>query len=156
MDALRTPGPNRPRSLNQAADLSDTDIVVENVDAVISGDTSFDHRHHVSGFANIGPVRQGLSALALNNLNGFLGRCQVDVSTEYLRTFARERDRDDLAAAPARTDRPGADDECYFAFEPISDVRTPSGPSSSRNNTFPRQSKWRSLCTTTVQLADFK
>ena len=52
------PVPIRLRDLDQAADLGDTDIVVENVDAVVSGDTGFDHRSDVSGFAchAVGPI----------------------------------------------------------------------------------------------------
>ena len=52
------PVPIRLQDLDQAADLGDTDIVVENVDAVVSGDTGFDHRSDVSGFAclAVGPI----------------------------------------------------------------------------------------------------
>jgi hypothetical protein len=61
-------------------------------------------------------MRQGFSALALNNPNGFLGGRLVDISTEYPRTFACKRDRRCLAVAPAGANRPSADDECYLAF----------------------------------------
>jgi hypothetical protein len=100
-------------------------------------------------------MRQGFSALALNNPNGFLGRCQVDVSTEYLRAFARERDSRCFAVAPARTNRTGADNECYLAFKPMSDVRAPPGLSTLCNNTIPQRWEWGSLRTTTVELANF-
>ena len=43
---------------------------------VVSGDTGFDHRSDVSGFAGVGPMRQGFSALSPNDPNGFAA-CHV-------------------------------------------------------------------------------
>jgi hypothetical protein len=78
------------RDLDEAADLGNTDIVVENVDAVVSRDT--------------GSIIAATSAVA------------------------RKRDRRCLAIAPAGANRPGADNKCYLAFEPISNVSAPIGP----------------------------
>jgi hypothetical protein len=83
--------------------------------------------------------RQGFSALALNDPNGFLGGGQVDVSTKHPRAFACKRDRRCLAVAPAGANRPGADNKCYLAFEPINNV---SGPIGLNNNTIPHQHGW--------------
>jgi hypothetical protein len=71
---------------------------------------------------------QGFSALALNDLNGFLGGRQVNVSTKYQRAFACKRDRRCLAVTPAGANRSGADNKDYLAFEPISDLGAPIGP----------------------------
>jgi hypothetical protein len=82
-------------------------------------------------------MRQGCSPFALNDRNGFLGGRQVDVSTKYPRAFACKRDRRCLAVAPARANRPSADNKCYLAFEPISNVSAPIGPRQASNNTIP-------------------
>jgi len=102
-------------------------------------------------------MRQGFSALSPNDPNGFLGGRPVDVSTEYLRAFACKRDRRCLAVAPARANRPGADNKCYLAFEPISNVSAPNSAASNPRRTTPYHIGWgwRLLCTTIAQLAGF-
>jgi hypothetical protein len=135
--------PIRLRDLDQAADLGNTDVVVEHVDVVVSADTCLNHRLDVSGLAGVSPMRHGFSAFALNDPNGFLGGRQVDVSTKYLRAFACKRDRRCLAVAPARANRPGADNKCYLAFEPISDCqRSGCAASNPSNNSTPHRWEW--------------
>jgi hypothetical protein len=98
-------------------------------------------------------MRHGFPAFALNDPNGFFGGRLVDVGTEYPRTFACKRNSRCLAVAPARANRPGTDNKCYLAFEPINDVSAPLGRIKSEERYNTTSIGCGLLCTTTKPTA---
>jgi hypothetical protein len=107
------------RHVDHAADFGDTHIIVEDIDAVVSGAAGLDHRGNIGAFADVAAMGRRFAALGSDEAHGLFRGGLIDIGTEHARPFAGEGDCRRLAVSPSRPDRAGADNERDFIFETI-------------------------------------
>ena len=97
--------------LDHSTNLGDPDIVIEHVDAPEAVEAVRNRADHFRRFGSVRLDGSGLAALATNDVRGLLRGGLIQVDTEHARTLAREQRRRRLSVAPARSRRPGPEDE---------------------------------------------
>ena len=105
--------------LDGTADLDDTDIIVQHIDAAEGGDTTADHGRDIVGTRHVGGDGLTDAAFPTDDPLGLERRVAVDVHGENLCPFSGEEHRRRLAVAPARAARARAGNERHFVLEPI-------------------------------------
>ena len=114
------------------------DIVDQDVEPAKGGDAGLHHPRHVLGRRDIGDMRPGIAAFAMDDGQRFLHRFGADVHGQHRGALPGEKRRSGLAVAPPWSRRPGAGDNgdlsvkpqhlCFFRLPwPASRLRRP-GP----------------------------
>jgi hypothetical protein len=92
------------RDLHHAAELGNANVVIEHVDAFVSGRANLDHCGDIGSFARVGAMCHCVPALAFDDGHGLFGGGLIDIGAEHACALARECDRRRLAVSPARPD----------------------------------------------------
>jgi hypothetical protein len=118
-DAIVERGFGDRKQFSVAAGETDTDIIVEDVEAAPAARRFLHHRLEVAFSGDVGFKGNGLAAFGFDQADGFPRGRQIAIHAQHASAFARKGDRGGAAIAHAFAGAlAGADHDCRTIFQP--------------------------------------